>query len=78
MIWTLPHFQSIKPDFEKSRETLHSMSKALFNEREKLIQEVLVRVYGDEKIIEVWIRTLIGWQVSLSDWWREPSNQNQL
>ena len=45
--------QSIKPDFEKSRETLHSMSKALFNEREKLIQEVLVRVYGDEKIIEV-------------------------
>ena len=46
-------FKSIKPDFEKSRETLHTMSKALFNEREKLIQEVLVRVYGDEKVIEV-------------------------
>ena len=56
------------------------MSKALFNEREKLIQEVLVRVYGDEKIIEVGTRTrsLIGCQRARSiDSARAPPYQHQ-
>ena len=76
-------FKSIKPDFEKSRETLHTMSKALFNEREKLIQEVLVRVYGDEKVIEVRfqifkIYLVTDWLINAktqSDWTRMHPNQ---
>ena len=75
--------KSIKPDFEKSRETLHTMSKALFNEREKLIQEVLVRVYGDEKVIEVRfqifkIYLVTDWLINAktqSDWTRMHPNQ---